>query len=251
MSGREHISGIEVVRLDEVASTNDAVRALAEERRTHAPLLVTARHQHAGRGRGGNRWLSSPGDDLLLSLLWYPAALPAAGQFVLSMAAALATAQLVGAFTSGTAVKWPNDILTGGKKIAGILIENIIRGDRLDATIIGIGVNINGTSFPATLPTAVSLRMVTGRRYDPAPLLETLTGRLLHHLQRADNGEEEALRSEYEEHLYRRGEESLFRTARGTMQAVITGVDRQGRLLLKEKGKESHAFGMDEVHQLL
>ena len=251
MSGEEYISGIEVIRLDETPSTNDVARALAEERLSRAPLLVTARHQRAGRGRGRNRWLSSPGDDLLCSLLWHPATLPAAGQFALSMAAALATKQLIASLSPEVTIKWPNDILAEGKKIAGILIENMIRDDRLDTTIIGIGININETAFPATLPAAVSLRMLTGSKHDPASLLETLTSHLLHYLQRVDKGEEEALRREYEEHLCRRGEESTFRTAERMMTAVITGVDRWGRLLLKEKGGKSHAFGMDEVHQLL
>jgi BirA family biotin operon repressor/biotin-[acetyl-CoA-carboxylase] ligase len=251
MSGKAYLQGIEVIRLEETESTQEVTRHLLRERAQHAPLLVTARHQRAGRGRDDHRWLSSPGDDLLMSLLWAPRRLPAARQFALSMAAALATAQLVDLFVTGGAVKWPNDIIVSGKKIAGILIENTISGEHLDTTLIGIGVNINETSFPASLPDAISLRMLTGRDYDPDTLLETLTTHLLSHLQRIDNEELETLQRNYEERLYRRGETSLFRTEQGTLKAVITGIDEWGRLLLTTGDGITRPYGMEEVHQLL
>ncbi len=251
MSGKEYISGIEVIRLDETSSTNDVARTLAEERRLRAPLLVTARHQLAGRGRGGHRWLSSPGDDLLVTLLWSPRRLPASHQFTLSMAAALGTAQLVDLFIPGSTVKWPNDIITGGKKLAGILIENTIRDDHLETSLIGIGVNLNEAAFPTTLPDAISLRMLTGRHYDADSLLESLTGYLLNYLQQVDNGAREALHKEYEKRLCRQGEESLFRTNRGIITAIIAGVDDYGRLLLIHSDGETRPYNMDEIHQLL
>jgi len=250
MSAQEYTGGFEVVRLDETGSTNDVARALARGRRSRAPLLVTTRHQLAGRGRGGNRWLSHAGDDLLLSLLWYPSRLPAAGQFALSMAAALATARLVSSFATDVAVKWPNDILVAGRKIAGILIENTVTHDLIDSTIIGIGLNVNESTFPSSLPAAVSLYMATGKRHDTGELLDRLAFLLEEHLNRAEK-DTDALRKEYESLLYRRGEESSFRTGSGEITATITGIDRWGRLLLTLPDGNTRACDIDEVHQII
>ncbi len=251
MTAQEHIEGIEVIRLAETGSTNDVARALAEERRSRTPLLITARHQRAGRGRGTNRWHSAAGDDLLFSLLWYPSRLPVAQQFALSMAAALATARLISTFTGNVSVKWPNDILVAGRKIAGILIETTISRGLTDTAVIGAGINVNGTDFPPSLPTAISLRMVTGKRHDTGELLTTITGLLRDYLQKAEKGGVEALQEEYESILYGRGEESSFRTEKGEITAIIQGIDPWGRLLLTLPDGTTHPFGMEEVHQQL
>ncbi len=252
MPAKEHIiQDIEIIRFDETGSTNDEARALAEQRRSRTPLLVTARHQRAGRGRGTNRWRSVAGDDLLFSLLWYPSRLPAAEQFALSMAAALATARFLSTFTREVTIKWPNDLLAAGRKIAGILIENTVKHGRIDTAVIGIGININENTFPPSLPAAVSLRMITGEKHDTGKLLPVVIRFLTDYLQKADEGGVEAMREEYESMLFRRGEESLFRTDIGKITAVIRGIDPWGRLLLALPGGRIQPFGMEEVHQQL
>jgi BirA family biotin operon repressor/biotin-[acetyl-CoA-carboxylase] ligase len=138
-----------------IGSTNDEARRLAE---AGAPegLLVVAETQTAGRGRAGRRWLTPPGAALAFSLLLRPA-LPAAQAARLTMLAGLAVAEAAETVvTRPVALKWPNDVLVGGQKAGGILVECGLTGDRLDFAVIGIGLNVSAApppdavEFPAT-----------------------------------------------------------------------------------------------------
>jgi BirA family transcriptional regulator, biotin operon repressor / biotin---[acetyl-CoA-carboxylase] ligase len=134
---------------DSVGSTSDVARQLAQAGAPHG-TVVSAREQTAGRGRVGRAWVSPPGNLYLSVLLRLN--LPLARHSELSFVAALAVAEMVEAFLPPGAkatLKWPNDVLVGGAKISGILIEQAE-----SATILGIGVNVAhcpaGTPYPAT-----------------------------------------------------------------------------------------------------
>ena len=140
--------GYRLKRFIEIDSTNDEARRLSEAGEK-GPLWLTARRQTAGRGRRGRSW-SSPDDNLAATLLVHPGR-PESQWPQLSFVAAIATADMAASFApeARIALKWPNDVLADGKKLAGILLENA-RG----ALAIGIGVNLKrhprGTEFPAT-----------------------------------------------------------------------------------------------------
>jgi BirA family biotin operon repressor/biotin-[acetyl-CoA-carboxylase] ligase len=137
--------------------------------------VAVTEHQTVGRGRGGRSWEDAPGTALLLSVLLRPPESTAVPQ--LSLVSALAVAEAVGATAAlDTRVKWPNDVLADGRKLAGILLES-----REGAVVCGIGVNVGQTE--EVLPRearspAASLRTLTGRAHDRAELLVTLLERL-------------------------------------------------------------------------
>lgn len=137
--------------------------------------IATADHQTAGRGRLGRRWLEPPGSSLLLSVLLRPPGTRRPQE--LSLVAGVATAQAVEETTALPArVKWPNDVLLAGTKVAGILAEL-----RTGAVVLGIGVNVNQTEAQLPLDTRVaagSLRTATGREHDREQLLTLLLQRL-------------------------------------------------------------------------
>jgi BirA family biotin operon repressor/biotin-[acetyl-CoA-carboxylase] ligase len=137
--------------------------------------VVSADHQTAGRGRSGRRWEDVPGEALLCSILLRPP--PGLHIAQLSLAAGLAVAQAVEGTTGlRAALKWPNDVLLDGHKVAGVLVEA-----HTDAVICGIGVNVAqaGEALPShRTPPAGSLRTLTGRRHDRAGLLVELLARL-------------------------------------------------------------------------
>ena len=137
--------------------------------------VAATEHQTAGRGRAGRRWVDEPGAALLVSVLLRPPRGSTTAQ--LSLVCALAVAEAVERATSLDAgVKWPNDVLVAGRKVAGILLEG-----RDDSVACGIGVNVNqseaGLPSDARTPVA-SLRMLTNREHDRAELLATLLERL-------------------------------------------------------------------------
>jgi len=152
-------------------STQDVLRDAAL---TEGAVAVTE-HQTAGRGRVGRRWEDAPGTVLLLSVLLRPA--DTAGAPQLSLVCALAVAESVEATTSLEAgVRWPNDVLVGGRKVAGILLEG-----HAGAVVCGIGVNVSQTEAALPLEArtpAASLRTLTGREHDRAALLVLLLERL-------------------------------------------------------------------------
>jgi BirA family biotin operon repressor/biotin-[acetyl-CoA-carboxylase] ligase len=131
--------------------------------------VVAARTQTSGRGQGDHTWTSEPGQNLTFTfVLKFPPCAPLAASEILRITQAVTHALREYLLSKGVAarIKWPNDIYVGDKKICGILIENILDGKQVAASMVGIGLNLNQSRFPADLPNPVSLRQVTGRRYD-------------------------------------------------------------------------------------
>lgn len=160
-----------LIRLEEVDSTNTYVKTHAERMENGQGVYAVA--QRSGRGQRGNHWESEPGQNLSFSLLWKPkGGVALRDAFQISMAAALATRDLVVNLLHGTphppvTVKWPNDIYIGNEKVAGILIENVISPrPRITQSIIGIGVNINQREFHSPAPNPVSVIRYLGKPVD-------------------------------------------------------------------------------------
>ncbi|MFW6023982.1 MAG: biotin--[acetyl-CoA-carboxylase] ligase [Myxococcota bacterium] len=133
----------------ETASTMDDAREVL----TTAPdgHVVLADRQQRGRGAHGRSWDSPPGTDLYFSIVTRPA-LPGASQPLLTLAVGLGVAQAAEGLTGQRAmIKWPNDVWLAGKKCAGVLVESTTRGDRLEGTVIGVGLNVNRRHWPDEL----------------------------------------------------------------------------------------------------
>lgn len=220
------------VHLDETDSTNSEARrrAMAGER---GPSWISAASQTAGRGRRGRHWESGEGN-LAASLLLRPEAPPAmAAQ--LSFAAALATADTAQHFAAEAAVtvKWPNDVLGDGRKLAGILLET---GDDHGFWLaIGIGMNLvhfpDGTEFPAT-----SLAALGAKVPSPSDTLVVLADRFAHwHETWRDSGFE-ALREAWLARADHLGGPIRARLSREEQSGVFEGIDASGALLLGQGG---------------
>ena len=161
-----------------IASTQDELRRLAEAGAPEGTLVV-ADHQTRGRGRRGRWWRDEPGANLLLSLLFRPD-IPAAQAPQLSLLAALASTDALGAATGlGIGVRWPNDLQVRERKVGGILAEAQAVGERVSHISLGIGINVNQTRFPADLSRpATSLALEAGQALDREALLEGLLASL-------------------------------------------------------------------------
>lgn len=157
--------------LETIDSTNaEALRWSAEG----APegSLVAADHQTAGRGRMGRRWLSQPGDSLLFSLVLRPDG--RTRRALLTTALGIACTETVRALAEVEAgLKWPNDVVIGGRKVAGILVEGRVSGDAIETAVAGIGINCRFSSQPPgeIAATATSIADETGATPDRLSLL--------------------------------------------------------------------------------
>jgi len=176
---RTRIIGRAVEVYGEVTSTQDVARH-AVGNGAEAGLVVVAEHQQAGRGRLGRTWLSEPGANLLFSVVTFPhEGLPAAALTITSAVAVAET--LAETLALDARIRWPNDVLVEGEKVAGILVEAVTRphdqrGEQ--GFLIGVGVNVN--SGPAEVPAAGALAVKVSRLLDRTLLVVSLLRALDH-----------------------------------------------------------------------
>lgn len=167
---------LHIIWYDKVDSTNsEASRKLDS---IDNLSVLSARLQYGGRGKDSNVWLTEPGENLTFSIVLKYGRSHCAPDFPArcQMLVSALTAACVVSFLAGKGVKarvkWPNDIYVEGKKISGILIEHRMAGRLLESSIIGVGINLNQTVFPSSLPNPVSLSLLTGEKYDVRECLE-------------------------------------------------------------------------------
>jgi len=143
--------------------------------------VVAARCQSAGRGQGDHKWHSVPGENLTFTAVITYSDEPGPGtvksfatrdQIVISQLTALSVVDYLSTKGVDARIKLPNDIYVGDKKICGLLIKNHVRSGRILGTIVGIGLDINETDFPADLPNPTSLKLLTGETYNVEDELE-------------------------------------------------------------------------------
>ncbi len=249
----QRVIGATLVELQSVDSTNKyAADRLALPELPHGAVIL-AHEQTEGRGQRGRTWSSAKGLDLTLSIVLRPTDLKAAEQFVLAKVSALAVRDVVeealrvsaGLGVGPVRVKWPNDVLIGRQKVAGILIQNEVVGDRVAAAIVGIGLNVNSTELQAG-PDATSLRLETGLPQDRLELLDMLCARFQHwwDLRTADRA---AIDARYADLLWARGTFVDLELDGAPWTGRPLNVDDAGRLLVEDAGGRVQAFGLDRL----
>ena len=151
-------------------------------------LVVTANFQTSGNGqRGKILGKFERRKNLLISVVIEPN-IPAKDQFLLSQCVALALYDLLTLYTDDVSIKWPNDILVGKQKIAGILIQNILKGNKITHSVIGVGLNVNQTKFKAYSPKATSLKLLLNKTFDISKIQEELLKCLAERIKQLRNG---------------------------------------------------------------
>ena len=240
-------------RFDELSSTNDYARDLLAKSKPPEGTVIRAAIQSAGRGQYGSNWVSEPGKNLTLSVLFYPSWISAQAQFQLSAAIALAvrdtvsTALATAGVRPSVKIKWPNDIYLGSRKTAGILIQNTLQRNTLQASVVGIGLNVNQTHFPETTPNATSLALAAGRQYPLEELADSLFECLERRYLQLKGGHVQTLWEEYHRNLLGRGEmRNFIRTGNGPFSGIIQGVRDDGCLVIKN-GSREETFDVKEV----
>jgi BirA family biotin operon repressor/biotin-[acetyl-CoA-carboxylase] ligase len=146
-------------------------------------------------------------------------------------------------------IKWPNDILSADKKICGILIENVIK-NKLNSTIIGIGVNVNQTQFK-NLPKASSLKSITGIHYELDEILNSIIKHTKYYSLLLQEEHYDTVKTEYENLLFRKNKPSTFRNAEGELlTGFIKGVTKYGKLRVLLEDEIVKKFDLKEIELL-
>jgi BirA family biotin operon repressor/biotin-[acetyl-CoA-carboxylase] ligase len=181
--------GRKVYAFGSIDSTNKCARTMAN---AGAPegTLVTAEFQTEGKGRLGRTWISNPDENLTFSLVLRPGK-GSESLNLLPLLVGVAVAEAIRETTGQEPeCKWPNDLLLGGKKVCGILLEGVLREETLDFVVVGIGINVNQEKFPPEIAeSTTSLRLVCGRLLNREELLRSILERF-EHLYRAGRDEQ-------------------------------------------------------------
>ena len=212
----------------------------------HEGVIVITDNQTAGKGQRGNTWIAEPGLNLTFSLILKPKFLAASEQFNLNIAISLGIHKTLSIGGDGFKVKWPNDIYHRNKKLGGILIQNTIKNNSIEDSIIGIGMNINQTDF--SLPTATSLRLISDQEYDLNSFLDKLCHNIESEYLKLKSGKIATLKEDYLENLLGYNEERLFRAGQ-EFRGTITGVSSTGKLQIQNLF-EVREFDFKEVEFL-
>jgi BirA family biotin operon repressor/biotin-[acetyl-CoA-carboxylase] ligase len=211
---------------ESVESTNDEVRMLGHAGAADG-LIVLAEHQTAGRGRRGAAWFSPPGESLAFSILLRPDE-PKSHWPRLALATGLAVAEAIEGFHLQTAIKWPNDVWIGHRKVAGILVE---AGS--DFAVVGIGLNVNTSDFPGEISEiATSLRRETSCEFSRADVLAAIIRRFS--LRRNQiGGDFSAVIAAVNERCVLTGHSVSLVTAVGPRTGTVEGIAGGGELMLR------------------
>jgi len=232
---------IELLSID---STNIYAMQQVHARLATPGTAYFAHEQYQGKGQRNKQWQTEQGQNLILSVVIRPPHQDPAINFPLSAATALACYDFFNRYAGDeTAIKWPNDLYWRDRKAGGILIENAIRGGVWEYAVIGIGININQTSFDPALTNPVSLKQITGKSYDAIALSKELCSCLGSRLDQLEKGSFLPLLEEYNQVLFGKNQDRRFRRGRENFHGRVRSVTEGGELEIENGDLRTFRFG--------
>lgn len=241
-------AGGKLVYLDEVDSTNNYARKLAEDGVQHGTLVV-ADYQNGGKGRRGRAWVMPHGKAIAMSLIVRPDIRPEKAS-MMTLVTGMAVAEAIKKVTGlDTKIKWPNDIVINGKKISGILTEMSAEMDGINYVVIGIGINANFTEFPEELrETATSLQQQLGYPVDRGAII-CMTMKIfeIYYERFMETQSMKGLAEEYQQMLVNLDRQVRVLEPGNEYSGVARGIDETGQLLVEKENGETVAVYAGEV----
>ncbi len=238
--------GNKIIRFDSIDSTSNFVAKSLMSGTYEAGSVILAQYQTSGRGQRDSIWQSSAKENLLISFAVPCDSLAFHQQFLLAKAISVAVHQfLTKTIPTDVKIKWPNDILVGDKKISGLLIETKqVDGKRF--AIIGLGLNINQSSFPGELK-ATSLAIELGQKVATQNVAMSVIGEINRYLNPVLNGNYDEIRQAFLEHMY--GKDTWIRCKSDSKEFLgkIMDIDDSGVLLIKSKLGRSESYRAKEI----
>lgn len=243
--------------LEETDSTNDRLKVMAESDAVEGTVLSAGR-QIAGRGRRGHNWESPAGDSISTSMLLLPTDLTDEDIMILTpMAAVCVSLAIEALYELPTQIKWVNDVLLGGKKVSGILCEQMFQEDGRRAVIIGIGINVHQHAFPieiADMATSIDAelserQMPFSGRVARRELTECVWEKFsaIYERQKKDKTVVDEVLEEYRRRLVNIGQRCRVMDPRGEYEGEAVGIDKMGRLVIETGSGERRTIDAGEV----
>jgi BirA family biotin operon repressor/biotin-[acetyl-CoA-carboxylase] ligase len=238
--------GKQIIKLSSVDSTNNYTAKLVKETKISFGTVIMADFQTHGKGQRSSIWKSEKGLNLLISIYFDSSFLNSENIFFLSKAVALAIRvcieKIIGIKVS---IKWPNDILINGSKIAGVLIENQWKNEKLSSSIIGIGINVNQVVLSEE--NVVSLKNLTSRFYNLNSILKSLCSSLDSQFTRLRNFEFLEIDRQYHSFLFNYNQWYNYEKNKINFKGRLIKVDSFGKMVLELENGDKKSFDIKEV----
>jgi len=241
---------LKIIKLDAIDSTNSFLKELAQNSVLDDYTTVVTKKQTLGRGQMNNSWSSEPNKNLTFSIFTRFKTLTIEHQPYLNFAVSLAIFEVLQNLSvPKLAIKWPNDIMSGSKKICGILIETTFAQHRIKNTVIGIGLNVNQEEFPAYIPKAASLKMILKRAFDLDVILQDLVEKIRLKIDNLEHQQFEFIHKNYLDHLYKKDVPMAFKDERTQLffMGMIQTVSASGKLRVQLEDDSIVEFGLKEI----
>jgi BirA family biotin operon repressor/biotin-[acetyl-CoA-carboxylase] ligase len=240
-----------IIKLSAIDSTNDYLKELSRNQVLENFTVVVTDKQTKGKGQMGATWISEEGKNLIMSMLIKEVVRDVDAIFHLNVAVALSIFEVINeSKVPSLTIKWPNDIMSDHKKIAGILIENSIKSDGNIESVVGIGVNVNQQNFD-NLPKASSMAVVSISEFDLAELLNKIIFQIKKNCGYILTNQSDKLWSKYHENLFKISVPMAFEDAnQNKFMGIIQGVTSNGMLQIRVENDSVKTFGIKEVQML-
>ena len=238
-----------IIKLDAIGSTNDYLKNKFQISNCNDGDVIWTLNQTEGRGQRSNNWFSDPQKNITFSVFKSFLVLKSDQFFLINCSVTLAIVKFLEHFNiPDVKIKWPNDILSANKKIGGVLIENFIKGGSLKGTIIGVGINVNQTSF-INLPSASSMSLQCDKEFDLNLVFDKLLCTLNFFLKKLNNPNRNHLLNSFQKFIFKKGEWCQFKKNSIVFYGKIIGVNSNGKLLIQNKSCEvtQHSNGSIEM----
>jgi len=237
--------GHNLLKFSSLSSTNDCCWELLSDKSLPDGTVVWTPLQTQGKGQRGKLWLTEEGKSLPFSIIFKPK-VSVSEQYFLNKAISLGVCEGVSSFGVEAKIKWPNDIYVADKKLAGILIENSLKGSFLQVVVVGVGVNINQEEFTKDLPNPISLKQVLQQTFDIEVVLKDLCYYIEKRYMQFKAGHFEKIDADYHASLYNFQQMKTFQVGDKRFEAQILGVDKTGKIKLLYQGYTT-VYAMGEV----
>lgn len=240
--------GQEMYFFDEIDSTNNYIKKIAENGASHGSLAI-AECQTGGKGRRGRVWKSPKGSGIWMSYLLRPT-IPPYSASMLTLVAGLAVAKVLSEVSGMEAkIKWPNDIVINSRKVCGILTEMSADPDMINYVVVGIGINVNTKEFPEDIAqTATSLRIEMGSQANRSSIIAKICKVFENYYEKfCRTCDMTELIDEYNKHLVNVDREVRISELDGEYTGVAKGIDKDGQLLVEMSDGSVKAVFAGEV----
>lgn len=242
---------MKLIKLNAIDSTNDFLKEMSRNEVVENFTTVMAESQTKGKGQMGSTWNSEHGKNIIMSTLVKDVVQDSSGIFHLNIAVSLAVIEVLETINiPKLSIKWPNDIMSDTKKLAGILIENSFKSDNRIESIVGIGLNVNQNDFSG-LPKASSLSNIMNKEYDLDELLNKIVFQIRVKCALIVSNQSELLWKEYHQKLFKIGMPVAFEDInQNQFMGIIQKVTDEGKLQIILEDDAIKTFGIKEIAML-